>query len=292
MQSSDENIFSKMMLNPKNDSLENRFLQTFRIAARQAATVARRLEGEVLLRRKAGQRTPEGSALTSVDLANQDLILYLLQAALPEVAVDAEEETESTGLFPPQADGRSLVVIDPVDGTLNYSRGSNDYAVMGALITAGIYRAAVICFPQHNALYWACAGGGCWKETGGAGPSAVGIGRLPPVVLVNHGVPQDLRRSLAETGLSVEVSGCSGVDASAPATGRAAAAVSMGRLGRRRAIGFLMTAEAGGIVRVGPRRWQGEDPARLPEGRLPVVVADSAERADAVQKALDPAIPL
>src|SRR5688572_7819916 len=112
------------------------FIDAFSLAARQAGAVARRLQGEVRLRQKGGS-TPESAALTAVDLATQDVILLALRRALPDVAVDAEEDTETVALFEPAAPGRALVVIDPVDGTLNYSAGSTDYAVMGSLVADG-----------------------------------------------------------------------------------------------------------------------------------------------------------
>ena len=87
-------------------------------------------------------------------------------------------------------------------------------------------------------------------------------------------------------GFDTSLSRCSAVDGSAPATKRAAAAVSPGRPGRRRAIGFLLTSEAGGTVMIGDRVWQGEDPLTFPSGRGPNIVAASAEMAEKLLQVL------
>ena len=66
-----------------------RFIEVFGLAARQVGCVAVHLQGEISLRTKKGERTPEAEALTAVDLAAQDVILLLLHSAFPESGVDA-----------------------------------------------------------------------------------------------------------------------------------------------------------------------------------------------------------
>jgi fructose-1,6-bisphosphatase/inositol monophosphatase family enzyme len=253
----------------EDTDINSRFIQAFRLAALQASCVSRRLQGEVTPQKKTDQRTPESQALTAVDLAAQDLILHLLHAALPEAAVDAEEDTDTVRLFASFENDRPLIIVDPIDGTLNYSQGSGDYAIMGALCQNGIYRAAVVHFPAWKEIYWAARGQGCWmlKEGGKSHRMAIA---------------ETLRLALQKIGLEPIRSRCSAVDASSPVTGRAAASVYMGTPGRRRAIGFLLTLEAGGVVLVGGRPWKGEDPLELTEDRKSVVVAESQETADRI----------
>ena len=108
----------------------------------------------------------------------------------------------------------------------------------------------------------------------------MGSGSLSAEVLVSPSVDEAWSNRLSMAGFDLSLSGCSAVDGSAPATKRAAAAISPGRPGRRRAIGFLLTTEAGGTVMIGDRVWQGEDPLTFPTGRGPNVVAASAEMAE------------
>jgi myo-inositol-1(or 4)-monophosphatase len=262
-----------------------RFLEIFGLAARQAGYAARHLQGEISLRTKKGEKSAEAEALTAVDLAAQDIILLLLHSAFPEVAVDAEEKTETVGLFLPSSPGKSVIVVDPIDGTLNYSRGSKEYAVMAAWLERDLYRAALVHFPALQETYWARRGAGCRKDKAGAGGS-IRIGPLPQRVLVTPGVSEHHRQALRGLGFEVVVSRCSAVDATAPAAGKAAAALSLGRPSRRRAIGYLVTMEAGGVVRIGERWWKGEDPLSLPDDRQPAVVAESRDTADRIINAV------
>src|SRR5688572_24641297 len=110
-----------------------RFVEVFRVAALQAGQVARYLQGQVQKHEKPGEVTAESAALTAVDLAAQDVILHQLWAAEPRLRIDAEEDTELVSRFQDAPEDAPLVVIDPVDGTLNYTLGSQDYAVMGSL---------------------------------------------------------------------------------------------------------------------------------------------------------------
>jgi fructose-1,6-bisphosphatase/inositol monophosphatase family enzyme len=262
------------------------FIDVFRLAARQVGCAATRLQGEVSLKQKPGQSSPEGSALTAVDLAAQDVILHLMHAALPEIAVDAEEDTDTLRLFPEADKKLPLVVVDPIDGTLNYARGSQDYAVMGAFVNDGVYTAVVVNFPAWQQLFWARRGRGCWLQTAENHTRQVHLDGAPPSVLVTSHFPAYWKSKLEGIGFQVQISRCSAIDASAPVNGRAAASISLGKLGRRRAIGMLLTLEAGGVVKINGRDWQAKDPMSLSDRRGPVVVADSEKTADRILSVL------
>lgn len=268
-------------------AVEQRFLDCLQLVSRQAGSVARHLQGKVKAQKKSGHGSPEGEALTAVDLAVQEVILHALAAALPEAAVDAEEDTAMLGRFPAEDGRRPVVIIDPIDGTLNYIRKSNDYAVMAALSIDGTYRSAVVYFPVNDSLFWSVAGGGAWRQTGPEQPQRVSIKNLPQIVLVTPPVSTARRESLAAAGWEVQQSRCSAVDSSAPVTGRAVGSVSAQTAGRRRAIGFLLTVEAGGVVAYADgRRWEGEDPGAQAPDRGPMVVAATPSVADRIAAAL------
>ncbi len=267
--------------------MEQRFVDVFRIAAWQAGAVALRLRGRVAHERKGGAGTLEGSAVSAADLATQDLVLHALHAYLPGVAVDAEEDTDTRRLFAPEGPSRPLVVVDPIDGSLNYLRGSDDFAVMGALVREGRFTASLIHFPVSGTTVWAVRGEGCWREEAGGERRRVGVAGAPDVVMVTPRSPRRWRTKLAEVAPEVLVSRCSAVDSSAPALGRARGAVSEGRPDRRRAIGFLLTTEAGGVVTLGGTRWRGEDPARLPRDAAPAVIGDSERTASHILAAIN-----
>ena len=265
-------------------SPEARFVAVFRLAALQAGSVARRLQGEVATRVKPGARTPESAALTAADLATQDLILHLLHDAFPEAAADAEEDTATAGLFPPPAPERPLIVLDPIDGTYNYARGSADYAVMGAWLRDGAYRAAVVRFPEWGEVYWAVAGEGCWRSRAGGAPERVRAGGPRDRVLVHPHLPAAWLDALRAEGFEPVVSHCSAVDATAPLSGRAAGAVSKGPHSRRRPTGLFLTLEAGGHVLFRGRPWRGEDVLGLCEPGDPIVSAADRELAERLHR--------
>lgn len=263
------------------------FVEVFRLAALQAGQVARYLQGQVENREKPGERSAESAALTAVDLAAQDVILHQLWAAAPELAVDAEEDTALVQRFGNARPDAALVVIDPIDGTLNYTLGSLDYAVMGALIVEGYYQAAVVAFPAHQEVYAAIRGAGAWVEREWGARQRL----MAPVpanrVLVAPPVPEAAKARLAEEFNEVQVSRCSAVDSSVVALGRARAAVSEGRSDRRRAVGYLISEACGGVTFHGERRWAGEDPETLPLDAAPSVAAENEGTARRVLELLN-----
>ncbi len=263
-----------------------RFVDLFRAAARQAGAVALHLQGKVCVERKEAGGMPEAEAVTAVDRATQDVLLHRLHEVFPDVAVDAEEETETVGLFPPEAPDRALVVVDPVDGTLAYTRGSDDWAVMGALIEHGMFSASVLAFPAHRLTCWAIRGGGCFVARDGEARRVESPLGAPAMLLVAPLMPRHRMDRAREIGLTPVRSRCSAVDATAPAIGRARASIASDKADRRRAIGFLATLEAGGAVRFGDREWRGEDPAAFPEDAAPSVAADTSELAAAIVRLL------
>ncbi len=199
-----------------------RFLDVLHRAARQAGAVAVHLQGKVPVERKEAGGLPESEAVTAVDRATQDVLLLALHDAFPQVAVDAEESTDAVALFPPEAPERSLVVLDPVDGTLAYTRGSQDWAVMGALIEGGRFVASLLYFPRHALTCWATHRGGAWvARDGRPAERIVSLPSAPDEVLVAPLVPRQRMDRLQALGLTPVRSRVSAVDSTAPALGRA-----------------------------------------------------------------------
>lgn len=265
----------------------HRFVTVLRASARQAGAVARHLQGKVRIEHKRERGIPESTVVTAVDRATQEVLLLRLHEAFPDVAVDAEEDTETVLRFAEEAPGRDLVVLDPVDGTLAYTRGSDDWAVMGALIRDGVFVASLVHFPAHALTCWAVRGEGAWIARGDAeGARIAPMPRSPDDLLVAPLVDRHHVDRVRALRLNPVRSRCSAVDATAPAIGRARASIAGDRADRRRALGFLVTTESGGAVRFGDHAWAGEDPVRLSRHAAPTVAADSAELAEAIVRSL------
>lgn len=261
-----------------SSSAARRFVDVFWAAARQAGAVAQHLQGHVRDLGKEGSDSPESAALSVADLATQDVLLLRLAEAFPDLAVDAEEDTDIARSFPPPARDRPLVILDPIDGSLNYLDGSPDYAVMAAWIERGRYTAAVMHFPAWPATWWAVRGGGCHRRApdGRDTPALLRDGELPRRVLVPSSTPADACACLQAGGLSLQTSRCSAVDAAAPVLGRALGSVYAGTPDRRRAIGFLLVTEAGGSVRFADGPWDASDPEAPPPRGACAVAGDDA----------------
>lgn len=259
------------------------FVEVAGLACGQAAAVARQLQQHVRLERKEGQDGPEAEALTAVDLAAQEVVLQLLHHHFPGVAVDAEEDTPTVARFPAAGPGRDLVVLDPVDGTLSYAWQSPDYAVMASLLRDGVTLAAVLVFPASGVRLDAVRRQGARRD---GVPVRIDAAALPRQALLTPTTHRLLGERVASVGVAPVVTRCSAVDSTAPVLGRALAAVTRGVADRRRGIGFLVTTEAGGAVRVGGRRWDGVDPALLGDEAAPTVVAADEATADRLLEAI------
>ena len=76
------------------------FVAAMAPALRQAASIARALEGRVQNRPKWGEESAVKAALTLADSAAQEAILVPLLERFPGVALRAEEDTPSVRSFP------------------------------------------------------------------------------------------------------------------------------------------------------------------------------------------------
>lgn len=101
---------------------------------------------------------PDGSMVTNVDLAVQDLILGEIARRCPADAILGEEGQRHVG----PARSRYLWVVDPIDGTSNYGRGLPGFAVSIGVLRDGLPFAGAVYDPLVGWLFTACAGRGAW----------------------------------------------------------------------------------------------------------------------------------
>lgn len=90
----------------------------------------------------------DSSPVTEADRASETLILAGLRAAFPGIPCVAEEEA-SAGVRAPEL-GRVFLLVDPLDGTREFVRGSADFTVNIALIRDGV--------PEIGVVYAPCSG--------------------------------------------------------------------------------------------------------------------------------------
>ena len=94
--------------------------------------------------------------VTSSDLAVQHFLMEKLSALLPESGFFCEEEDAQS------FDKEKVWIIDPIDGTANYSRGISDCCISVALAVKGELEMGVVYSPWREELYCAERGKGAF----------------------------------------------------------------------------------------------------------------------------------
>jgi fructose-1,6-bisphosphatase/inositol monophosphatase family enzyme len=227
------------------------FVTALRPALRQAAAIARALEGRVENRPKRGEESAAKAALTIADTASQEALLVRLIERFPSVELEAEEDTPSVARFPTAGDG--LVVIDPIDGTLrSYLDGEGPYAIMIGLATEGRFEAALVALPREGLFFDAVRGGGARVTREGGTPRPPRPSVNARRVLVSHGIPESAIDALRAQGYEI-TSASGGAVAVAPLVPGVCAglrvATGPGGVSRRGRVGVLVAREAGLLVR-------------------------------------------
>lgn len=229
------------------------FLRAMGLAARQVGRFALQFRGKVANLEKMVDRTYVNDeqraavqALTDVDLAAQEIILLALHDRFPFVEVEPEERTESVALFRRNR-SRYRVVIDPIDGTLNYVTCAGQFAVAIGLLRDERFVASAIYFPLADMLLLASRDAGCTVTKSGRTRQAR-TGRVPAVVFRDSATAEEDARRVAGLGFAVERSGCSIADTTIAATHWAAASIYSVSPSVRRCIGTLVSREAGGYL--------------------------------------------
>ena len=95
--------------------------------------------------------------VTSSDLAVQHFLMKELRERFPEIGFLCEEEDMT------DIQGHEAVwVIDPIDGTCNYSRGNENCCISVAMVSGGEPVLGVVYSPWRNELYTALKGMGAF----------------------------------------------------------------------------------------------------------------------------------
>jgi hypothetical protein len=243
----------------RNPPDARQFVEVLAPALREAAAIARALEGRVRNRPKLGEATPVKAALTAADTACQETLLAALHGLLPDARLEAEEDTPSVASFSGRGD--ATVVIDPIDGTLRFFlEGLGPYASMVGLALGGVYRAALVALPREGLLLDAVRGEGAriWRGDRPARPARVA--RRGHRILISHDLPGPAVEVLLAAGFAVQPA-CGGAIAVAPLLPGVRGGLRFaadGGVSARARVGALIAVEAGALV-------LGEDGAPFPD---------------------------
>jgi len=129
-----------------------------------AADLARRAGHAILGVKRAGfavERKLDQSVVTEADRVAEALIAGGLRAATPAIPVVAEEEI-AAGHIPSSA--HRYWLVDPLDGTRDFAKGSDEYAVCVGLVEGGRAVLGAIAVPAMGEVFGGRLGAGAWKE--------------------------------------------------------------------------------------------------------------------------------
>lgn len=152
-----------------------------------AAVRAAESAGALIVERQGGgdigiEYKQDVEPVTQSDLLADRRITEMLQAAFPQIAMLSEES--ATSKYRPADLLSPMWVVDPIDGTANYTRGHPYVSVAIAYVEGGLTRAAVVHAPFLGETFTALRGRGAWLN---GRPIAVGS-------------PGGLRRAVVSTG--------------------------------------------------------------------------------------------
>jgi 3'(2'), 5'-bisphosphate nucleotidase len=131
------------------------------------ADLADRAGGEILAIRDRGFRTlqkADRSVVTEADHAAEAIILAGLREALPGCSVVAEEEVASGKITAASAE---FWLVDPLDGTREFTSGGNDFAVNIGLVRNGKPVLGVVGVPATGEILGGIVGVGAWRQHDG-----------------------------------------------------------------------------------------------------------------------------
>lgn len=152
----------------------DRELEVAREAARAAASVLLRHYEE-------GSETwekSEDNPVTAADLESDKVIAEHLRAAFPGDALLSEE----TVADPARTENARVWIVDPMDGTKEFTRRIPEFCVSIALCENGVPVVGVIHNPISDVSVWASQGGGCFRDGEPARVSSVS--RLGDAVMI------------------------------------------------------------------------------------------------------------
>ncbi|MBS0644102.1 MAG: 3'(2'),5'-bisphosphate nucleotidase CysQ [Proteobacteria bacterium] len=111
------------------------------------------------------QRKEDHSVVTEADHAAEALILAGLRASLPGCLVVAEEEVAGGALHAATAE---FWLVDPLDGTREFSSGGKDFAVNIGLVRNGRPVLGAVGVPATGEVFSGIVGTGAWLHKDGA----------------------------------------------------------------------------------------------------------------------------
>ena len=122
------------------------------------------------------RRKQDRSPVTEADEAAEAIIAAGLRSATPEIPVIAEEEIAAGHVVAPTAE---FWLVDPLDGTREFTAGSDEFTVNIGLVRGGRPVLGVVGVPATGEMFAGIVGVGAWTRTT-AGQAAISARTPPP----------------------------------------------------------------------------------------------------------------
>jgi 3'(2'), 5'-bisphosphate nucleotidase len=167
-----------------------------------AVSLARRAAAAILAVRRTGfavERKTDYSPVTEADHVAEALIVEGLRAAVPDLAVVAEEEVAAGHVAKV---GERFWLVDPLDGTKEFAAGRDEFAVCIGLVGAGRPLLGAMVLPATGEAYGGLVGRRiAWRQRGDGPREPISARPVPAegaVVLDSrsHSKPEALRQWL------------------------------------------------------------------------------------------------
>lgn len=113
----------------------------------------------------------DASPLTAADTASHDFLVKSLRSLAPNIPVISEESAD-TAHQDDLASGR-FWLVDPLDGTKEFVKRTNEFTVNIALIERERPVLGVVHAPAINLTYWGSHGSGSWRQSGDEMPTRI-----------------------------------------------------------------------------------------------------------------------
>ena len=114
-------------------------------------------------------RKPDRTPVTDADVATEDALRAVLGHERPDDALLGEERGGELS-----ENGRGWV-LDPIDGTKNFSRGAPAWATLIALTVHGEAVVGVASAPALGRRWWGAVGLGAWASENAGAPRRLGV---------------------------------------------------------------------------------------------------------------------
>jgi 3'(2'), 5'-bisphosphate nucleotidase len=157
------------------------------VVLRAAAAIMTVYAGAFMVERKL-----DDSPLTQADIESQRIILDGLAALTPDVPVLAEESAQAP--WTERRSWRELWVVDPLDGTREFVKRNDEFAINVALVVEHEPVLGLIAVPARGVVYVGAAGSGAYRRLADGTRSSIRVAppAAPPRVVGSrsHTSPQ------------------------------------------------------------------------------------------------------